>query len=127
MRWRAIGIAWLCSLVLFCSLLVAACGGQPAIADKAVGWWQVGADQTLHAATMHLTLDGSAGAQQYQLQGWPNPLLPQYGYLQGDKLLVWGENSTDIVWALTYYAATDRLQATQGSTTLSFSRTKPVQ
>jgi hypothetical protein len=27
MRWRAVGIAWLCSLVLVCSLLVAACGG----------------------------------------------------------------------------------------------------
>jgi hypothetical protein len=88
----------------------------------------VGANpETLHAATMHVILDGSAGAQQYQLQGWPNPRVPQYGYLRGDKLLVWGENSTDVVWTLTYDAATDHLQATQGSTTLSLSRTKSGQ
>ena len=99
-------------LVVFC---LTACGGDPPIAKKAVGWWQeIG---TTKAYTMHIT---STSPYRYQVEYPRSFKVPFPARRDGEKLLIWGEDYNDIVWTLTYDPKTDRLTAvgSQGTFTL---------
>jgi hypothetical protein len=124
---RARGAVCLVASLLLCCVALVACGEEPepTIADKVIGWWQE--TGTAEAFTLHITRDGTAAAQQYQVEYPRSFLVPFYAYLKGDKLLIWGENTTDIVWTVTYDPMTDHLQAGRGHETISFRRIKGQQ
>ncbi len=114
-RWRlALPAASLLFVVILC---LGACGGEPQIAKKAVGWWQeIG---TAKAFTMHVA---STGPYRYAV-AYPRSFkggIP--AGRNGDKIVIWGEDTNDILWTLTYDPASDQLKAVGSLGTFTFKR-----
>jgi hypothetical protein len=97
------------------SFILAACG-TPAIAEKAVGWWQeTGTPQSYR---LHITWIQPRWkeSQQYERDYEPYDVFYQRAgafnaYLKGGRLLAWGQNPWSINWTLAYDQASDRLMA----------------
>jgi len=109
---RLVGLAVV--FVVWCLIAAALVGcGHPALQDKVVGWWQeVGTTPTYK---MHITLlsDG-----EYQVT-YPRSFRVPFGaQLKGDHLDIWGENTGDIIYTITYDAHTDRLKAVHADGTV---------
>jgi hypothetical protein len=87
----------------------------PAIQTKALGVWQ---EQT---ATRPVRLTVSAAAEQSDASGYrvtyPHSLTEGFpAKLDGDRILMSGENTTDVVWVITYDEGADTLLVTSPST-----------
>ena len=103
--WRVLRPSLLAVVLLLVVLpTVSACGGTPAIATKAVGWWQE--TGTTKAYTMHVT---STGPYRYSIVYRRHFLVPFDARRVDDKVVV--EDMSEVMLTLTYDANTDRLTA----------------
>jgi hypothetical protein len=83
-------------------------GSEPAIAASAVGTWQ---EQTT-ADPVHMTISAAGeqdGVPQYTVTLPSSFKAPVPAHLEGDSIVVWGENTQDVVWRVTYDEGADVL------------------
>lgn len=113
---RALSMALAALTCVLLMLSVGLCGcGEPAISEQAVGSWrEIGTDELY---TMRID---SAGAYQYEVDY--GRASPQSAHLDGEKLLLTGLNSTDIVFTVTYDEDADQLTAEGPLGTFVFER-----
>jgi len=97
------------------------CGSSvgSSIGTSAAGVWrEVGTPES------YLLKIADLGSNQYEVRYRRSFLVPFYAYVKGGKLLIWGENTTSIVWTVTYDRERDRLTATGNLGTFSFTRVR---
>ncbi len=102
---RLVGLAVVFVLWGLMAAVLVGCGHKD-IGDKVVGWWrEVG---TAPAFKMHITpLRGA----DYQVT-YPRSFKVPFGAQpKGDHLDIWGENTGDVIYRITYDAQTDQLKA----------------
>jgi hypothetical protein len=81
---------------------------EPAIASKAVGAWQ---EQTT-ADPVRMTVSAAGeqdGVPQYTVTLPVSFKAPSRAHLEGDVIVIWGENTQDVVWRVTYDEGADVL------------------
>jgi hypothetical protein len=109
------GKAWAIVIVVVAAIAVAAVllvwrpfGSEPAIATRAVGTWQ---EQTT-ADPVHMTVSAAGeqdGVPRYTVTLPTSFKVPFPARLEGDAIVVWGENTQDVVWRITYDEGADVL------------------
>ncbi len=80
----------------------------PPIQTKALGVWQ---EQTT-SQPVRLTVsaaDGQTDVTRYWVTYAPTSAKPLPARLEGDRILVWGENTQDVRWVITYDEGADAL------------------
>jgi hypothetical protein len=81
---------------------------EPAITAKAVGAWQ---EQTT-ADPVRMTVSAAGeqdGVPQYTVTLPVSGNPPSRARLEGDAIVIWGENTQDVVWRITYDEGADVL------------------
>lgn len=86
----------------------------PPIQTKALGVWQ---EQTT-SQPVRLTVsaaDGQTDVASYWVTYAPASATPLPARLEGDRILVWGEDAQDVRWVITYDEGADALLLTRPS------------
>ena len=74
---------------------------------------------TQKAYTMHIT---SASSDSYRVEYRRSFRVPFPARLEGDTIVVWGENASDTIWTLSYDPQSDRLTAVGRHDSFTFKR-----
>ena len=133
MSGRAVAIAIAVAASVCVAVLTVAVWRQvaagPPIETQALGVWQ---EQTA-SQPLHVTVSAApqqAGATRYWVSGADSTSTPFSARLDGDKIVVWGENTDDVVWVMTSDKGADALPITRPGTgerhVLRRSRLEPV-
>ncbi len=116
---RAVGVAIAVAVAVCVTVLTAAIWRQvaagPTIETQALGVWQ---EQTA-SQPLRVTVSAApkqAGATGYWVSGANSGSTPSPARLDGDKIVVWGENTKDVVWIVTYDKGADALLITRPGT-----------
>jgi hypothetical protein len=109
------GRTWAIVIVVVAAVVVAAAllvwrpfGSEPAIASQAVGAWQ---EQTT-ADPLRMTVRGAGeqdGVPRYSITLPTSFTAPVPARLEGESIVVLGENTQDVVWRITYDEGADVL------------------
>jgi len=87
----------------------------PAIQTKALGVWQEQTEANPFRMTVSAAPDGSGETDFYVT--YPGSFATPFpARLDGDRILVWGENTQAVVWQITYDEGADTLLVTRPST-----------
>ena len=108
-----IAVAAAVAAALVATVLVPRLSGPPPIATKAVGVWQEIDSQ--QAYRLEIRRDTRMEGTVYDIV-YPRSFLPQapfYAYLADDTIAIWGENTQDIRWVVSYDESTDTLTVTR--------------
>jgi hypothetical protein len=87
----------------------------PAIQAKAPGVWQEQTGSNPFRMTVSTASEGS-GETDFWVTYPRSFKTPFPGKLDGEKILVWGENTQDVVWEITYDEGADTLLLTRPTT-----------
>jgi hypothetical protein len=80
---------------------------QPPIQTKALGVWQEAT--TANPVRMIVSAGEDSGATRYWVTSPGTSDTPFPARLEGDRIVVWGENTEDVIWVLTYDPGADAL------------------
>ncbi len=103
--------AAVCVAVLTVAIWRQVAAGPP-IETQALGVWQ---EQTV-SQPLRVTVSAAPqqpGATNYWVSGADSTSTPFSARLDGDKIVVWGENTKDVVWVMTYDEGADALLITR--------------
>jgi hypothetical protein len=103
-------------VVLAVVALAVGCGGGPPKVDWSGTWREIGTPQ---AYTLTLTPEQGGN---YSVEYPRSFKVPFQARTEDGKLLVWGENTGDIVWTLSYDEASGELTAVGRQDTFHFER-----
>ena len=107
-------VALVCLAVLAAAVWRQADSG-PAIQTKALGVWEEQTEANPFRMTVSAAPDGSGETDFYVT--YPGSLpTPFPARLDGDRILVWDENTQAVVWQITYDEGADTLLVTRPST-----------
>jgi hypothetical protein len=109
-----VAVAVVCVAVLAAAIWRQA-GGDSAIQTKALGVWE---EQT-EARPFRMTVSAAeedSGETDFWVTYPRSFATPFPARLDGEKILVWGENTQAVVWEITYDAGADTLLVTRPST-----------
>jgi hypothetical protein len=87
----------------------------PAIQTKALGVWEEQTEENPFRMTVSAAPDGS-GETDFWVTYPRSFATPFPARLDGDRILVWGENTQAVVWQVTYDEGADALLVTRPST-----------
>ena len=104
-----IGIPVVVALAIVAALVVPPrLAHASAIETKAIGVWQE--TDSRQAYRLEIRRDpGNPNGVHYTVTYPRSFLVPFSAYLSGDQILIWGENTGDVVWAATYDEKADTL------------------
>jgi hypothetical protein len=117
---RRVVLLPLVAIVLACvAVLTAAIWRQadsgPAIQTKALGVWEEQTEADPFRMTVSAAPEGS-GETDYWVTYPRSFTTPFPARLDGDRILVWGENTQAVVWEITYDEGADALLVTRPAT-----------
>jgi hypothetical protein len=108
-----VAVAVVCVTVLAAAIWRQADSG-PAIATAAFGGWEEQTESDPFRMTVSAAPEGSGESGFWVTD--PRSATPFPARLDGEKILVWGENTQAVVWEITYDAGADTLLVTSPST-----------
>ena len=109
-----VAIVVACVVVLTAAIWRQADSG-PAIQTKALGVWEEQTEADPFRMTVSAAPEGS-GETDYHVTYPGAVATPFPARLDGDRILVWGENTQAVVWEITYDEGADTLLVTRPST-----------
>ena len=107
-----VAVAVVCVAVLTAAIWRQADSG-PAIATAALGVWQEQTAVDPVRMTVSAAEPDAGGAPRYWVDLPSSFKVPFPARLEGDALVIWGENAQDVVWRITYDEGADVLLLTR--------------
>ena len=117
-------LASLCLMALLATIVLGPCGSGDETADPWQGsWHEIG---TPEAYVLRITPDsaGDSAGDAYTVLYRRSFLVPFSAHVKDGQLIIWGENTKDVVWTVTYDQGADTLTAVGNQGTFHFRRVK---
>jgi hypothetical protein len=117
---RRVSLLLLTALLAVFALGACGSGGQNAIPWEG-SWREIG---TPEHYVLQITPGGTydTAAEDYAIEYPRSFLVPFSAFVKDGKLLIWGENTQDVVWTVTYDRAADKLTAVGSQGTFDLQR-----